>query len=168
MKIKTRISFDEYSAVVNKVVNDTFTDNVYSPAYYDLSLRTALLNVYAPEYKVDGTDNNTLYDSVYTDEANEIFDEIKKKKQYYDIIQAINNGINFRKDLITSGGMSMSDIALANLIDKFTEVVEKLGDNLDVETTQKFVESVTTMKDGITAENMVNALIDTGMIGDKK
>ncbi len=168
MKIKTRISFDEYSAVVDKVVNDTFIDNVYSPVYYDLSLRTALLGVYAPEYKVDGTDNNTLYDSVYTDEANEIFDEIKKKKQYHDIIQAINNGINFRKDLITSGGMSMSDIALANLIDKFTEVVEKLGDNLDVETTKKFVESVTTMKDGITAENMVNALIDTGMIGDKK
>ena len=168
MKIKTRISFDEYSAVVDKVVNDTFTDNVYSPVYYDLSLRTALLNVYAPEYKVDGTDNNTLYDSVYTDEANEIFDEIKKKKQYYDILQAINNGINFRKDLITSGGMSMSDIALANLIDKFTDVVEKLGDNLDIEAIQKFVESVTTMKDGITAENMVNALIDTGMIGDKK
>lgn len=168
MEIKTRISFDEYSAVVDKVVNDTFTDNVYSPAYYDLSLRTALLNVYVPEYKVDGTDNNTLYNSVYTDEANEIFDEIKKKKQYYDILQAINNGINFRKDLITSGGMSMSDIALANLIDKFTEVVEKFGDNLDVETTKKFVESVTTMKDGITAENMVNALIDTGMIGDKK
>lgn len=168
MKIKTRISFDEYRAVIDKVVNDTFADNVYSPAYHDLSLRTALLNVYAPEYKVDGTDNNTLYDSVYTDEANEIFDEIKKKKQYYDILQAINNGINFRKDLITSGGMSMSDIALANLIDKFTEVVEKLGDNLDVETTKNFVESVTTMKDGITAENMVNALIDTGMIGDKK
>lgn len=168
MKIKTRISFDAVNAVVDKVVNDTFTDNVYSPAYYDLSLRTALLNVYAPEYKVDGTDNNTLYDSVYTDEANEIFDEIKKKKQYYDILQAINNGINFRKDLITSGGMSMSDIALANLIDKFTEVVEKFGDNLDVETTKKFVESVTTMKDGITAENMVNALIGTGMIGDKK
>ena len=77
MKIKTRISFDEYSAVVDKVVNDAFIKNVYSPAYYDLSLRTALLNVYAPEYKVDGTDNNTLYDSVYTDEANEIFDEIK-------------------------------------------------------------------------------------------
>lgn len=168
MKIKTRISFDEYSAVVDKVVNDTFTDNVYDPAYYDLSLRTALLNAYAREYNVDNTDNNTLYDSIYTDEANEIFDEIKKKKQYYDIIQTINNGINFRKDLITSGGMSMSDIALANLIDKFTEVVEKLGDNLDVETTKKFVESVTTMKDGITAENMVNALIDTGMIGDKK
>lgn len=168
MNIKTRISFDEYSAVVDKVVDDTFTDNVYSPVYYDLSLRTALLNVYAPEYKVDGTDNNTLYDSVYTDEANEIFDEIKGKKQYLNIIQAINNGINFRKNMIASGGMSMSDLALANLIDKFTDVVEKLGDNLDVETTQKFIESVTTMKDGITAENMVNALIDTGMIGDKK
>lgn len=168
MKIKTRISFDEYRAVVKKVINDTFTDNVYSPAYYDISLRTALLNAYAPEYAVDDTDNNTLYGSVYSCEAKRLFNKIKRKKQYHDIIQAINNGINFRKDLITSGGMSMSDIALANLIDKFTEVVEKLGDNLDVETTKKFVESVTTMKDGITAENMVNALINTGMIGDKK
>ncbi len=168
MNIKRRISFDEFNAVVDKVIKDCFINDTYSPAYYDLSFRTALLTVYAPEFELNAKDNNTLYDCVYTDDACEIIDEIKRHKQYWDIETAIRNGINFRKDMITSGGMSMSDLALANLIDKITEVAGKLGDNIDAESTKKFVETINTTQGNLTAENMVKALVNANMIGDKK
>lgn len=165
MNIKTRISFNDFNAVVEKVVSDTFINDTYSPVYYDLSLRTALISAYAPEFKLDDSDSDTLYECVYSDEACEIIDEIKRHKQYYDIESAIRNGINFRKDMITSGGMSMSDLALAKLLDKITEAVEKLGDNIDTDSTKKFVETINNTQNGITAENMVKALSNSGLLG---
>ena len=77
MNIETRISFDKFDAVVDKVVNDCFINDTYSPTYYDLSLRTALISAYAPEFELNDSDNNSLYECVYTDEACEIIDEIK-------------------------------------------------------------------------------------------
>lgn len=165
MNIKTRISFNDFNAVVEKVIRDTFINDTYSPVYYDLSLRTALISAYAPEFELNDSDSNTLYECVYTDEACEIIDEIKRHKQYYDIETAIRNGINFRKDMITSGGMSMSDLALSKLLDKVTEIAEKLGDSIDTESTKKFVETINKTTKGLTAKNMVKALSDSGLLG---
>lgn len=164
-EIKSRISFNELNAVVKKVINETFVNDTYSPTYYDLSLRTALISAYAPEFKLNDNDDNSLYESVYTEEACEIINEIKRHKQYYDIESAIRNGVNFRKDMITSGGMSMSDLALAGLMDKIAEVVEKLGNNIDADSTKKFVEKVTSTQGNLTAKDMVKALADTGLLG---
>lgn len=166
--IKSTISFDEFNAVVEKVVSDCFPFDTYSPAYYDLSLRTALILTYAPEFELNDENNNTLYECVYTDEACKIIDEVKKHKQYYDIETAIRNGINFRKDMITSGGMSMSDIALSKFIDKITEITEKLEDNfdsvIDTESLKKFIDTVNNTQNGFSAENVLKALCDAKIL----
>ena len=65
VEIKTAISFDEYNAIIDKVVSDCFPDGTYSPANYDLSLRTALLCAFAPDFDLsDCNDNNTLWERV--------------------------------------------------------------------------------------------------------
>ena len=43
VNIKSTISFDEYMAIVNDVVNDCFPDGTYFPVNYEISLRTKLL-----------------------------------------------------------------------------------------------------------------------------
>lgn len=50
--------FDEYSAIVDKVVNDCFPDGIYSPVNYELSFRTSLLIAFAPDYDLSGCENN--------------------------------------------------------------------------------------------------------------
>lgn len=158
MNIKERISFDEFYAIVEKVTGDCFGDGTYSPAVYDLSLRTALINAYSPDFELNSTDNNALYESVYSEKACEIIDEIKQKKQYYDIEIAIRNKINFRKEMLVSGGLSMSDIALSKLIDKITDMADKMSDNINVD----FITDIATKladKD-ITAESLMKALTD--------
>ena len=70
VEIKTAISFDEYNAIIDKVVNDCFPDGTYSPVNYDLSLRTALLCAFAPDYDLSGCDdNNALWERVMRDET---------------------------------------------------------------------------------------------------
>lgn len=159
MDIKERISFDEFYAIVEKVTDDCFGEGAYSPAVYDLSLRTALINAYAPDFELNSADNNTLYESVYSEKACEIIDEIKQHKQYYDIEMAIRNKINFRKEMLISGGLSMSDVALSKLIDKITDIADKMSDNINAD----FIKDIATKladKD-ITAESLVKALADS-------
>ena len=62
----------------------------------------------------------------------------------------------------------MSDLALAGLMDKIAKVVEKLGNNIDADSTKKFIETINNTQNGLTAENMVKALVDTGLLGKSK
>ncbi len=164
MEIKNIISFDEFNAVVTKVTNDCFVDNAYSPAYFDISLRTALISAFAPDFELNDEDNNTLYASVYTDEACVIIDEIKEKPQYRSIINAIENGIKYCTSIITSGGMSMSDIALSRLIDKVTEIADRVDGYIDMESLKKVVDSISSSNVSLTEEGMVKAIFDSGLL----
>ena len=90
VNIKTAISFDEYTAIIDKVTNDCFPDGTYSPANYDLSLRTALLCAFAPDYDLSNCDdNNALWERVTTDEAREIVQQIMDSYIGYNISNAI-------------------------------------------------------------------------------
>ena len=102
VEIKTAISFDEYTAIIDKVVNDCFPDGTYSPANYDLSLRTALLCAFAPDYDLSGCDdNNVLWERVMSDEANEIIEKIESLDIQHLIIKAIRENIDYRIKIIT-------------------------------------------------------------------
>lgn len=95
VNIKTAISFDEYNAIIDKVVSDCFPDGTYSPANYDLSLRTALLCAFAPDYDLSGCDdNNALWERVMSDEADEIINKIDYLNVQYLIIKAIRENID--------------------------------------------------------------------------
>ena len=166
VEIKTAISFDEYNAIIDKVVNDCFPDGTYSPANYDLSLRTALLCAFAPDYNLSGCDdNNALWERVMSNEANEIMEKI----EYYDIqrliMRAIRDNIEYRIKLLTSGSMSMTDIALSTLVDTLTKKVEQIDTSmLTKENMDTMIKAVNATQDGNFAKNLVDTMLDKGLL----
>ena len=168
VEIKTAISFDEYNAIINKVVNDCFPDGTYSPANYDLSLRTALLCAFAPDYDLSGCDdNNALWERVMSDEANEIIDYISTElsgiKQ--SIKRAIWDNIDYRLKLLTSGSMSMTDIALSTLVETLTKKVEQIDTSmLTKENMDTMIKAVNATQDGNFAKSLVDTMLDKGML----
>ena len=166
VEIKTAISFDEYDAIISKVVNDCFPNDIYSPVYYELSLRTALLIAFAPDYDLSGCeDNNALWERVTSDEANKIIKQVENYDLTYIIIKTIKEAINYRIKLITSGSMSMSDIALSKLFEIFTEKVEKIDTSmLTKENMDTMIKAVNATQDGNFAESLVDTMLDKGLL----
>ena len=168
VEIKTAISFDEYNAIIDKVVNDCFPNGTYSPANYDLSLRTALLCAFAPDYDLSGCDdNNALWERVMSNEANEIIDYISTElsgiKQ--SIKRAIWDNIDYRLKLLTSGSMSMTDIALSTLVDTLTKKVEQIDTSmLTKENMDTMIKAVNATQDGNFAKSLVDTMLDKGML----
>ena len=168
VEIKTAISFDEYTAIIDKVVNDCFPNGTYSPANYDLSLRTALLCAFAPDYDLSGCDdNNALWERVMSDEANEIIDYISTELSGIEqsIKRAIWDNIDYRLKLLTSGSMSMTDIALSTLVETLTKKVEQIDTSmLTKENMDTMIKAVNATQDGNFAKNLVNTMLDKGML----
>ena len=168
VEIKTAISFDEYTAIIDKVVNDCFPDGTYSPANYDLSLRTALLCAFAPDYDLSGCDdNNALWERVMSNEANEIIDYISTElsgiKQ--SIKRAIWDSIDYRIKLLTSGSMSMTDIALSTLVETLTKKVEQIDTSmLTKENMDTMIKAVDATQDGNFAKSLVDTMMEKGML----
>lgn len=166
VEIKTAISFDEYNAIVDKVVNDCFPDGTYSPANYDLSLRTALLCAFAPDYDLSGCDdNNALWERVMSNEADEIIEKIESFDIQHLIIKAIRENIEYRIKLLTSGSMSMTDIALSTLVETLTKKVESIDTSmLTKENMDTMIKAVNATQDGNFAESLVDTMLDKGML----
>ena len=168
MKIEKTISFDEYNAIIDKVTNDCFPDGVYTPANYDLSLRTALLCAFAPDFDLSNCDdNNALWERVMSNEADEIIDYISTElsgiKQ--SIKRAIWNNIDYRLKLLASGSMSMTDIALSTLVETITKKVEQIDTSmLTKENMDTMIKAVNATQDGNFAESLVNTMLDKGML----
>ena len=166
VEIKTAISFDEYTAIIDKVVNDCFPDGTYSPANYDLSLRTALLCAFAPDYDLSGCDdNNALWERVMSNEADEIIEKIEFLDIQHLIIKAIRENIDYRIKLLTSGSMSMTDIALSTLVETITKKVEQIDTSmLTKENMDTMIKAVNATQDGNFTESLVNTMLDKGML----
>ena len=166
VEIKTAISFDEYNAIVDKVVNDCFPDGTYSPANYDLSLRTALLCAFAPDYDLSGCDdNNALWERVMNNEADKIIEKIESLDIQHLIIKAIRENIEYRIKLLTSGSMSMTDIALSTLVETLTKKVESIDTSmLTKENMDTMIKAVDATQDGNFAKSLVDTMMDKGML----
>ncbi len=168
VEIKTAISFDEYNAIIDKVTNDCFPDGVYTPANYDLSLRTALLCAFAPDFDLSNCDdNNALWERVMSNEADEIIDYISTElsgiKQ--SIKRAIWDNIDYRLKLLASGSMSMTDIALSTLVETITKKVEQIDTSmLTKENMDTMIKAVNATQDGNFAESLVDTMVDKGML----
>ena len=168
VEIKTAISFDEYNAIIDKVVNDCFPDGTYSPANYELSLRTALLCAFAPDFDLSNCDdNNALWERVMSNEADEIIDYISTElsgiKQ--SIKRAIWDNIDYRLKLLASGSMSMTDIALSTLVETITKKVEQIDTSmLTKENMDTMIKAVNATQDGNFAESLVDTMVDKGLL----
>ena len=166
VEIKTAISFDEYNAIIDKVVNDCFPDGTYSPANYDLSLRTALLCAFAPDYDLSGCDdNNALWERVMSNEADEIIEKIESFDIQHLIIKAIRENIEYRIKILTSGSMSMTDIALSTLVETLTKKVEQIDTSmLTKENMDTMIKAVNATQDGNFAESLVDTMLNKGLL----
>ena len=166
VEIKTAISFDEYTAIINKVVNDCFPDGTYSPANYELSFRTSLLLAFAPDYDLsDCTDNNELWERVTNDKAGEILAYIRQNNIYYSLEETIENAIEYKIKMLTSGSMSMTDIALSTLVETLTKKVEQIDTSmLTKENMDTMIKAVNATQDGNFAENLVDTMLDKGLL----
>ena len=166
VEIKNVISFDEYNAIVNKVTNDCFPDGTYSPANYELSLRTALLCAFAPDYDLSGCgDNNALWERVMNNEADEIIEKIEYLDIQYLIIKTIKDNIDYRIKLLTSGSMSMADIAISTLVDTLTKKVEQIDTSmLTKENMDTMIKAVNATQEGNFAESLVDTMLNKGLL----
>ena len=166
VEIKTAISFDEYNAIIDKVVNDCFPDGTYFPTNYELSFRTSLLLAFAPDYDLsDCTDNNELWERVTNDKAGEILTYIRHNNIYYSLEETIENAIEYRVKMLTSGSMSMTDIALSTLVDTLTKKVEQIDTSiLTKENMDTMIKAVNATQDGNFAESLVDTLLNKGML----
>ena len=164
VNIKTAISFDEYNAIIDKVVNDCFPDGTYSPANYELSLRTALLCAFAPDFNLSACDNNNqLWEKVLSDDGNEIINKIySEASNYVSLIKkSIWEGIEYNIKMTTSGSMSMSDIALSKLFEKLTEKVESIDTSVMTnENINALVGLANTMQSDKFTQNIVDTFVE--------
>lgn len=164
VEIKSAISFDEFNAIVNKVVDDCFVEGTYSPAYYEISLRTALLCAFAPDFSLGNfDDNNALFEIVMGDEANEILCAIRQNTIYPYIEEAIENAIDYRIKMLTSSPMSMADMALATLIDTFTAKVNSVPE-ISAENIELLTQVAKNTQDSNFASNLVDTMLDKGLL----
>lgn len=166
IEIKTAISFDEYNAIIDKVTSDCFPDGTYFPANYELSFRTALLLAFAPDYDLsDCEDNNALWERVMSDEANKIIDKFYDSDYICSLTKAIRENIDYRIKLLTSGSMSMTDIALSTLVETLTKKVEQIDTSmLTKENMDTMIKAVNATQDGNFAKNLVDTMLDKGML----
>lgn len=168
VEIKNAISFDEYMTIVNTVSQNCFPNDTYSPAYYEIMFRYALLQMFAPDYdipEISETNYNDVWDKVTNDEANEILCKIRQNRMYPYIEEAVENAIDYRIKMITSSPMSMADMALATLFDTINEKVSQIDtsmltkDNMDI-----MIQAVNATKDNQFASNLVDTMLDKGLL----
>lgn len=164
--IKNNISFDEYNAIINKVIDDCFVGGVYSSALYELSLRVSLISAFVPDYDLsDCKDNNALWDKLTSDECKEIFQNIYGTIIYDDIVSAIIRGVNHRLRVIESSPMSLSDIALSKLIDVVTAKIDSIDtDILNKDTISALINADKQINKEDFEKKLVDEMIDRGLI----
>lgn len=164
--VKNNISFDEYNAIINKVIEDCFVDGVYSPALYELSLEVSLISAFVPDYDLsDCKDNNALWDKLTSDECKKILQNIYGTTIYDHIASAIMCGVNHRLRAIESSPMSLSDIALSKLIDIVTAKIDSIDtDVLNKDTISALINADKQINKEDFEKKLVNEMIDRGLI----
>ena len=168
VEIKTAISFDEYNAIVNMVSDNCFPDTAYSASYYELMFRTALITVFAPDYNIpdiDTSNYNEIWYQVTNDEAGEILEKIRQNSIYPCLEKAIENAIEYKIKMLTSGSMSMTDIALSTLVETITKKVESVDTSmLTKENMDTMIKAVNATQDGNFAKSLVDTMMEKGML----
>lgn len=164
------ISYNEYSAVVNKVVGDVFSGNMYHPEVCDFSFRLAVISVFTDcDLSVYEEENssNKLFEYVFSKEASEILDKVKKTSSLiYDSLEnAVLEAVEHRKKMLESSPMSLTDYALSNLVEllgnKIDEVDMAQFNNEDI---KNIATATAKMTDGEFANYAVEALEKKGYL----
>lgn len=164
--IKNNISFDEYNAIINKVIEDTFIEEVYSPAIYELSFRTSLISAFAPDYDLsECKDNNELWEKVTGKDSENIIGSIKQTQYYLDIKTAIDKGIQHRLAVLEASPMSLSDIALSKIFNVIADKINAVDTDVIDKNTIDALVTASKQKNNATFEtNLIDAMVKKGVI----
>lgn len=165
--IKNNILFDEYNAIIDRVVSGCFVEDAYNPAMYELSLRVFLIKVCVPDFDLsDCKNDDDFWNKVTSEEAEDIIELIKATKYYQNLKTAIDNGINHRLRVIEASPMSLSDIALSKLIGVVAEKINSI-DNTDVlnkDTISALINAEKQINKEDFEKKLIDEMIDHGLI----
>ena len=149
-KIKN-ISFEEFANAVAVIANGAFVNDVYNAASYELFKRIVPLQAYVPSF--DTTDVN----AVWSEEAEKIIKQLKKNKQYKDMLRAADSQLMHRLRGIECSTFSATDVTLSKLLTVLRERVENEKE-VNMETVNRFLSAVETVSKPEFRANIIAAL----------
>ena len=150
IKINTKLSLNEKSTFIDRVVGSCFIGDDFQPEYVDLMTFVTLLqinsNVNIPKTKADYLDLNTLYDWMvgtklidkihqFGYEAEDISNERDLYNWFADLEQCISDKIEFKKQQILSQKQSPMDELFVNL----NKYITAFGEQFNPETLKEML-----------------------------
>lgn len=174
IKINTKLSLNEKSTFIDRVVTSCFIGDDFQPEYVDLMTFATLLqmnsNVNIPKTRDDYLDLNTLYDWMvgtklidkihqFGYEADDISNERDLYNWFADLEQCISDKIEFKKQQILSQKQSPMD----ELFTTINNLVSSLGDNFKGVDIQSLVTSLSSIKN-IDEKSLLDAMINNGVL----
>ena len=161
VEIKTTIQFGTYKAVIDNIFENIFEDELFHAEKVGVSKRLAIMQAFAPDFNIP-EDTDELWDALYSEEANSIFEKLADNEQYRELEMAIDTAIEHRLKVIENGAMSLTDYALSKLVTTLNEKIEKL--DITDEGVKAVEEAVGKANSNDFAGNIVDAMLDRGML----
>lgn len=161
VEIKTTIQFSTYKAVIDNIFENIFEDELFHAEKVGVSKRLAIMQAFAPDFAISD-DTDELWDALYSEEANNIFERLADNEQYRELEMAIDTAIEHRLKVIENGSMSLTDYALAKFVNTLNEKIEKL--DITDESVKAVEEALNKANSGDFAGNVVDAMLDRGML----
>lgn len=149
-KIKN-VSFKEFAEAVAVIANGAFVNDVFNATSYELFKRVVPIQVYVPSF--DTSDVNVMWG----EEAEKIIKQLKKNKQYKDMLRAADNQIMHRLRGIECSTFSATDVTLSKLLTVLRERVENEKE-VDMETVNRFLSAVEAVNKPEFKANVIAAL----------
>ena len=160
------LTFAEMQAFINYVVDNTL---IYDMGYKEVLIQYCTAKFYG-KIEFESDDIAEIYDNEYEKLYS---DYAINKGQFVMIENSINEELDRRIKLL-SASMVMSDAndAIASLATKLSNFVDALGNankniNIDSDKVNAMVDTMGKIKDNVTADNLIKAMVDNGVIKGK-
>lgn len=137
--IKTTISFTEFKAIVDFVVDKCFDENGnYDPTYKNFWFNYCVLNYYTdyPLFTIPDHSIDEIFEQVYSNECIDLVKQINHDScaSYNDMNTAIAERIEHRLNCkYKTSAYSLTDISVSSFIDKLSESLDNIGNVIDIE-----------------------------------
>lgn len=162
----TTLTFAEMQAFINYVVDNTL---VYGMGYKQVLIDYCIVKFYGKaEFKSDNIAE------IYDNEYKKFYDtaELVINARQVDIITtAINEELDRRIKLLSASMvMSEANDAIANLANKLSVFVEKLGNaynDTNSDDVKNIANAMGKLKNNVTADSLIKAMVDNGVIEGK-
>lgn len=160
--VNKMIPFENMVALINSVVEQSFSEDIYKPYLHRISYVRNML-AYFTNLPYD-CDNETLNYIMYTSKIFSSIEERISPRQLYDIRNMIEKGINFNKEMVLSNQRKLLSIAIDNLnreqediTMQITTLVEKFnGMDFDVDKLEQVLDKAKEISQENLSANIVS------------